>query len=331
MTADERRNYDLIYPSFKGKTASSQHARESHATQIAALRKSKQERAARWWTNRTVFDSAIFEAERSIRRLEQEINSLDSILAAEAAEEAQKKSWSTLILSPIFKKRKESDEVKAQKDIAKQERRIQKDMKERRLEVKRAELKVTKASMEKSKTEMDAANLRDDVMIQKLQNNIWTEQRRQQQEQWEKREREVMEARRRQQAADRLAKQQQQEEAREWQKIVDEFIRQKEEFRKQEELSNSTKSAERNGPQAGTAICRHDGWWPKVQGRTTCPKCYESWTYLLQCPGCAIRACPKCQAALRPRRPRNALRPDRRPSPEIRTPSPNFFDDDCWW
>ncbi|KAF7932336.1 hypothetical protein BELL_0568g00100 [Botrytis elliptica] len=50
--------------------------------------------------------------------------------------------------------------------------------------------------------------------------------------------------------------------------------------------------------------CRHGGWWSKIEGRDDCPRCYESWTYLLQCPtrGCRMKACPKCQADIRPRR-----------------------------
>ncbi|KAF7889077.1 hypothetical protein EAF00_009377 [Botryotinia globosa] len=50
--------------------------------------------------------------------------------------------------------------------------------------------------------------------------------------------------------------------------------------------------------------CRHGGWWSKIEGRDDCPRCCESWTYLLQCPtrGCRMKACPKCQADIRPRR-----------------------------
>lgn len=349
----ERRKYDLIYPSIKGRTAPPQSTREPHTTsvpkstgseaaQIAALRNSKQERAARWWTSKMVFDTSIFEAERVIRRLEQEINGLVSILAAEAAQEAQKNSWSTWILSPIFKKVEDSNEVKAQKDRARQERRIEKDLKERRLEGKKAALKITKASMEKSKTEIDAANLKDDAKIQELQNTIWrkenqqrqeqeraerekrAQQMRQQQEQREKKEREVAEARRRQQAAERLAKQRrEEEEARRWQKMF-------EEFEKQQERPTFTNSAERKPPQTGTATCGHGGWWPKVQGRAACAECHDSWTYLLQCPGCAMKACPKCQAAVRPRRPHNAARTDRRAHPRMRAPSPTFDYDYDW-
>ncbi|KAF3034663.1 hypothetical protein E8E12_002087 [Didymella heteroderae] len=100
----ERRKYDLIYPSLKGKIASSQQTQEpnkasvpestaSETAQIAALHKSKQERVTRWRTSKMVFDTSISEVERVIRKLEQEIKGLVSISAAEAAEEAQKNSW----------------------------------------------------------------------------------------------------------------------------------------------------------------------------------------------------------------------------------------------
>jgi hypothetical protein len=358
---NERRRYDLIYPSLKGKANPFQGTREANTTfvpkstinetaQIAALRKLKQERAAQWWISKMAFDTSIFEAERVIRRLKLEINGLMSILAAEAAEEAQKNSWGTWLLSPIFKKAEDGDEVKARKDRARQERRIERDMKERRLEKNREELKTTKARMEKSKAEIDAANVRDDAKIQELQTTIWrkeswqrqereraerekrAEVMRQQQEQRERKEREAAEARRRQEAAARLAKQQrEEEEARRWQKRAEEFSKWEEELRKPQNHSSFTDPAEMKARKNASVTCQHDGWWPKVQGRAACPECHDSWTYLLQCPGCAMKACPKCQAAVRPRRPNNAARTDRRARPRMRAPSPSPYDDDYYW
>lgn len=356
----DRRKYDLIYPSLKNKTASFQPERgpstptvpTSTATeraQIAALHKSKQERAQRWWTSKKAFDASIFEAERVIRRLEKEINGLTTILAAEAAEEAQKNSWSTWILSPIFKKVEESDEVKAQKDRARQERRIEKDMKERRLLGKRAELKTIKDSMEILKIEIDAADRRDDVKIQELKSNIWRKeswQRQemeraerekraqrlwQQQQEQEQRQRQAAEASRQREAAARLARQQrEEEEARKWQKIVEEFTKQQEEQSRPREYPYSFTTTEHSPHQTSSASCIHDGWWPKVQGRASCPACHDIWTYLLQCPGCAMKACPKCQAAVRPRRPRNTPKTGRRAHPRPRSPSPGYGYDYDW-
>jgi len=260
--------------------------------------------------------------------LEQEIRNLDSILAAEAAEEAQKNSWATWLLSPIYKKAEDSEEEKARKDRRRQERRIEKDMKERRLISKKTDLKSQENLLKRAKEEYDAADLDDDRKIHMIQIRIWAKEHqerqerekserervakiwKQQREQQEKREQEVAEALRKKQAERREAEQKRQEEAtRIWE---DELKRTREQY------YAHFNRPEGSTHQGCTSICRHDGWWPKVQGRTACPKCSEVWTYLLQCPGCKMQACPRCQAAIRPRVPR------RRAPPRVRTPSPDY-------
>ena len=62
------------------------------------------------------FDSSIFELQRGIRLLKQEIKNLDSISAAEAAVEAQKNNWATWLLSSISKKVEDTEEEKVRKD-----------------------------------------------------------------------------------------------------------------------------------------------------------------------------------------------------------------------
>jgi hypothetical protein len=52
--------------------------------------------------------------------------------------------------------------------------------------------------------------------------------------------------------------------------------------------------------QAHKAACDHAEWWDKVHGRAPCPECDDVWNYLLECPGCGIQACPKCQRDFRP-------------------------------
>ena len=222
----KRRAYDFIYPSITRSRPSPQTTQTprpppastprtdalSEAAQIAALQKSKQERSARWWTKKNAFDSSIFELQRDIRRLEQEIKNLDSIVAAEAAEEAQKNSWGNWLLSPIYKKAEDSEEEKARKDRERQERKIEKDMKERRLGLKKADLKKEESLLRKAKEVVDAADLVENEKIRVIQDRIraretWARQERervereriarswkQQQEQREKREREAAEA-----------------------------------------------------------------------------------------------------------------------------------------
>jgi hypothetical protein len=335
----ERRAYDLIYPPLKAKTRSSQYTQNantapnptprsgalSEAAQVSALQKSRQERAAQWRTSSRTFESSIFEISRVIRRLEQDIKNLDSIVAAEVAVEAQTNSWKAWLLSPINQKAEESSEEKALRDRARQERRIEKDMKERRLNVQKAELKATETSMKTAESKMKAADSRDEATIKNILNNIRLKEERERERlakervaQQMKQQREQLEKRRQQQAAKKAADQARcEEDNRRPQKIFEEEV---ERQRQRHAYSNH---AEQSNPQTRRATCRHDGWWPKVQGRTACPECSESWTYLLQCPGCAMKACPRCQAAVRPR-------PSRGAPQRVRTPSPDYSYDYDW-
>ena len=309
----------------------------------------------------------------NIRRLEQEIKTLNSIVTAAAATEAQNNSWGTWLLSPIYKKKEDSEEEKECKDRKRQERRIEKDMKERRLDLKKEDLKKEESLLRKAKEEVEAADLVDNRKMQVIQNRIRARETRerqekeaaervraakilkQQQEQREKLEREAAEALRKQQAEERerMAKiwKEQQEQWLKWAREAEEAsMKQETEERaaaqkryeaqnrkRQNIIDNETKRRREQAAHANvreghtsqtyTSTCRHDGWWPKVQGRTECPKCYESWTYMLKCPGCEIQACPKCQAAIRPRMPRNPARVNRRAPPKVRTPSPDYGDD----
>ncbi|KAL8881438.1 MAG: hypothetical protein Q9192_007796 [Flavoplaca navasiana] len=332
----QRQAYDLIYPSLTRRTPF-HHATQTprpppastprpgtlnEAAQIAALQKSKQERGARWRIKKNAFDSSIFELQTGIRQLEQKIKNLDSISDAEAAIEAQKNSWTTWLLSSISKQAEDTEEEKARKDRERQERRIEKDMKERRLVLKQAELKREEDRLRTAKAEIDAADWSEEEKIRVIQArirtretrerqerekaerermaNIW-KQHKEQREQREKREREAAEALRKQQAENRAAEQKrQEEETRKWQNNIN---NQTGKHREQRTNPNLPKGSTR---QAHTSTCRHGGWWSKVQGRTACPKCDDIWTYLLQCPGCEMEACPKCQAAVRPRMNRRA-------------------------
>ncbi len=228
-------------------------------------------------------------------------------------------------------------------------------MKERRLLLRKADLKREEDRSRKAKEEIDAADLGDEGKIRGIQARIRAREyqkmqereeaerekeakiRKQRQENREKWEREAAEALRKRQAEKRAAEQKrQEEETRKWQeKRAAEQKRREEETRKwQKNINDKSRKyreqythpnlPEGSTRQAYTSTCRHDGWWSKVQGLTACPKCDEVWTYLLQCPGCIIKACPRCQAAVRPRISRNTARTNRSGPSHVRTPSPDF-------
>ena len=210
--------------------------------------------------------------------MEHEIKTLADIAAAVGAEEAWSKSWKAWLLSPVYKQAQLTDEDKARKERENQERRIEIDMKERRLEAKKKELEKQESLLKSGQAEIDTADRTDDLRVRKLQDVIDARLAR---------EREARE------------KAQYEEKARIWRQKQEADQKRREEQAKRAQNS----SFDYDGPffSAATA-CIHDGWWSKVQGRTSCPKCSEIWTYLLQCPGCQMKACPKCQATIRPRR-----------------------------
>jgi hypothetical protein len=361
----KRRTYDLSYPFIRQSrpaaqttqtprpppTSSPQSGSLNEAAEIALLEKSKQDRRARWWTKKNAFDSSIFELQRDIRRLKQDIQNLDSIVTAEAAEEAKKNSWGVWLLSPIYKKAEVSHEEKVRKDIERQERKIEKDMKERRLGLKKAELEKEENLLRKGMKEVDAADLVDNGKIRAIQDRIRARETRERQEremqqerERQKRERQERERRERErQERERMERErvaailkQRQEEAEKAQRERMERERAHMEriaaIRKRQEkharhgqktydeyMEQHHSTAEGSTFQASKILCGHDGWWPKVQGREPCPECRVIWTYLLQCPSCKMKACPKCQAVIRPRSTRGI--------PRVRTPSDGFYDD----
>lgn len=303
----KRQAYNLIYHSIQqsrstrhaptpGPTSSSnsQPQEPNEHARIAAIQKAKQERVVRWYENKKPIESDIFELERDNRRLAKEIAILKSIADAERADQAQKNSWTTWLLSPIYKKAEDNEEEKARKDRQRQERRIEKDMKDRRLDTNNSRLESLETRLKQLKVDFDISNSRDEAAIHNLQARI--------------RMREDM----KRQEREKAEREKRAEEMRKWREQLQAEQRRREE-REAAELSRqraataARQAAEREryeelyGLQSDhTGTCRHEGWWPKIQGRSDCPRCYESWTYLLKCPGCGMKACPRCQAAVRP-------------------------------
>lgn len=173
----ERRAYDIIYPSIPGTqrqtpTSTTQSGVFKEVAQIAVLQKSKRDRDARWEKTSNAFEARILDLMKDIRCLEQGINNLSSIFAAEAVAEAQKNSWTAWILSPISKQVQETEETRVYKDIKRQERRIEKDMKERHLASKKAVLTTEKSRSEKARDEFQATSRSDDSKIQAFRDSI---------------------------------------------------------------------------------------------------------------------------------------------------------------
>nr|POE68489.1 dnaj like subfamily b member 12 [Quercus suber] len=183
IPACERREYDLIYPSLKRSRANPQSSQTPRAppasaaqsealreaVQITAIRKRKEESTTRWNIRRSALEASIFELQRTIRRVEQEIKNLASIAAAEAAEQARKNSWGTWLLSPLYKTVEESEDDKTLKDRHRQERKIERDLKERRLGVQRTCLQDEERDLEQARQDNEDVSRRCDQDLQVIQ------------------------------------------------------------------------------------------------------------------------------------------------------------------
>ncbi|KAK5681873.1 hypothetical protein LTS10_006406 [Elasticomyces elasticus] len=174
---------------------------------------------------------------------------------------------------------------------------------------------------------------------------IYQQQREQQEEQervererltriWRQQEEQRMEQQREDQAAaDVMAeyyaaqRARQEEDSRRRQKIIDDEAKRRRDFDSRyagtqsniynthgfaEHSYSSSRKIDRSG-------CLHDIWWDKAQGRMQCPECSDVWMYMLECPKCSMKACPKCQSSIRGRIPRGSAR--------LRSPSPVYHYD----
>lgn len=240
--------------------------------------------------------------EAAVRKLEHQIHYHNNRVAAEAAEEAKKNSWTTWLLSPLYKKRKETEKEQEAKSRKSQERRIERDMKERVLLSKNVELSNEQGRLEKAKQEFVDANRGDDHNIWKIEATLKVRQARERQEE-DRFERE----------RDRVGRLDRERKAR---------IHKEELYKQEEQDAKKRQGMARRQREETRVTCIHNNRWPEVQGRTGCPECGGFYTHLLQCSICNVMACPKCQRELRWQ--------GKRPRPRARSPSPTppDIDDD---
>ena len=180
----KRRAYDNMYPSVAcdpshfqktqpprpapAPVPQSEASRE--AEQLAALQKSKSERAARWKARRLASDLVMSDLQQNIDTLEQELEGIvDAAATAEAAAQAQDSTWSAWLLHPITWPVEVGEEETVHQERQKQERKIEQDMKGRRLEYAKADLKSAEDALAQAKQERDAADIMDTYKIRAIE------------------------------------------------------------------------------------------------------------------------------------------------------------------
>lgn len=233
---------------------------------------------------RQAFESSIAELQGEVRRLVIELIKLDETDKAEAAEGTHKQGWTAWLLSPIYTQPGESEEEKERKSRARQDREIEKGRKNRRLESQRAWLREERDRCAQAKKYKLSADASDDVVLQSLEATVRAREAREGLERWKK-ESDARFKREEEQAELHRQQEQQAREA-ELARIL--------KVKRQQNASEAdqTKGAEAKARQPS---CSHRGFWTETQGFATCAGCQNIGISLLECPGCGIKACPKCQ------------------------------------
>ncbi|KAF1957227.1 DnaJ-domain-containing protein [Byssothecium circinans] len=263
------------------------------AERILAIRKIKRKRAAEWASERRKFDVPIGKLQLSVRELEQGIKVLENRAAADAAATAWENGWGGWLQSFVIKKAEESEGERKLKDKVRRERRTEMALKKKQLKILLANLEKEQCLLREAWQKVAAADRRDDKRMEKIQANARAK---------EDREREKEERAERGRQAE-VIQQQQEYWINRSRQITQAAIRQQEHYRAAgKRLEAAYNMSWHDAEQANFAsrYCIHDKWWTEVRGgRASCSSCDESWSYLLQCPDCQLKACPKCQSVLR--------------------------------
>jgi hypothetical protein len=365
----KRREYDRSQPKLRSKSAtsppkntqgytsspkpaSSDYNDESRAAAaLAAIQKSKYERASRWWKKQTEFDNDIGELKREGQQLRDAIRHFEEITKAEDAENAAENSWTTWLLSPVYKRPIVTEEEKEQKARDRLQRVHAKSFKERDLKKIEEKLKEKEAVYALFRQEFDNANRKDDAakatieerirstrareLLEKMKiereerekvrreqlekerveqekrDRFWREQREKEKVEREKREKLWREQREKQEREAAKAEQERLKQILEQakKKAAETAARKKQELlnraghrvtRSVQEVDIETFHSSASTFNATGGSCLHDGWWTKVEGRRACSRCSTTYGYLLECPGCQMKACASCQKSLRP-------------------------------
>jgi hypothetical protein len=304
----------------------------SEAADLAALRRTKHDHRQRWEVEKTAFELKLLATRNQIEQVKQEIHELNATTAAERAADEWNNGWAAWLLSFVYELRKITIEEKERKDMDRRERSIRKSLMETQVQSYEAALRNLQASFERAKYDADAAikvvkaaiwviknriydreyhrrvakTKQENERLQRIDAAIWGTYRIQPTQPFglpvgrsDVATQAIVHMRRAEAEATQQRRHEQEAERR--QNLFDAQAR-----RGQEPYFLST-DPELSRRSHDTMGCIHDGWWDKVQGRAACPDCHANWNYLLQCPNCVKRACPKCRDQIRRSLPRGRM------------------------
>lgn len=323
----KRRAYDTRWPGIRDRLRAQQESdrrqaeaaetEKKRATEERAKRQkedgARQERLRLLERFKSRYDSDIFEVSRVVRKLTADLKRLQDQDDEDLRKERERNSWWAYLASPFYGKVNETEEQKQARETERLHRLASKSIKGSELHEKKAKLQRlqdalqnvdSKIAAEKKKAEDEAwAQMREKKlrMEQEARNRAQQEMREKwanAQKEWA--ERAAKEAREAQAAREAR-------EAQEAQERVRKAAAAARRWREAEERAQAMRAAEEAAQKAKKAsgstkssTCRHDRFWPKVEGRHLCSNCRTVQRHFaFQCPGCRMIACAGCRQTLR--------------------------------
>ena len=263
------------------------------------------------------YDSDIFELSRAVRKLEADLKRFQDQDDEDIRQEKARNSWWAYLASPVYGKVNETDEQKQARETARLHRLASKSIKGSELDREKAKLQRlqnalqdvnVKIAVEKKKEEDEKRKLEDEARArkQKMEQEERIRMMREMRERAAKAQKE-----RDEQAAKEARKAQAAREAQEAQERVRMAAAAERRRKEAEERAEAMRAAEEAARKARKtwdkwaerstkSTCRHDRFWPKVEGRQLCSNCYAvQRRFAFQCPGCQMVACANCRQNLR--------------------------------
>lgn len=333
----KRRAYDVKWAGIRDKVQAQQEvdrrqaeAAETERRRVAEERAKKQkedelrqESLRIWGLSKSRYDNDIFELGRAMRKLTADLKRLQDQDDEDARKERERNGWLAYLTRPIYGGADETEEQKQERENERLHRLASKSIKGSELREKEAKLRTLQMALQnvnsniaavKKKAEDERVRLDNEARARRLK----VEQEARDRAMQEMRERMAKAQKERaEQAAKEAREAQAAREARESQErarmaaaTAERRRREEERAQAMREAENATRRArETRNAWSGSARksgCRHDKFWPKIEGTQLCSQCHAMQRrFAFKCPDCRMIACASCRQSLRGEAPKN--------------------------
>lgn len=320
---EKRRAYDIRWESIRDSLRTHQEAERRQAEAAETERKrateerakkqrdddARRERPRLLELSKSRYESDIFELGRVVRKLTAELKRLRDQDDEDSRKERARNSWWAYLTSPIYGMVKETDDQKQARETERLQRVASKSIKVSEQDKKQAKLQELQDGLQLVNRQIAAEKKKseDEAWAQ-----AWEGERKMEQEVksrlWERVERAAKEAREAQAAREVREAQERARKAAATERYRREAEERAQAMRAAEEAVRKAQNARNEWTRPATpsysssraSTCRHDKFWPKVEGRHLCSNCHRLQSrFAFRCPGCRMMACASCRQTLK--------------------------------